>query len=1668
MKRTFMSSLLIILMISTVLTSCDIDKILGAIDKETELPLEAPTNLRVDESDATLYWNSVEYAIGYTVKIDASTYTTDTNSFSLQGLPSGEYTISVKANGDGIRWISSEYSDTIQYTRKADSGNKYEDNVIAAFREFDEINTKSSYLGYGIDIINANAINSKNVLMNYPIFDMEKLLDEQLLKSNEHYNSFQSIEAKTIEEFTINMGTSTSVSSGTSVSASGNIKGIDVSASASLTNGLTQTFTKTSEMVESQYFLEIISENQSYWLILQSSEQRYKELLSDEFKADLYSDMAPAVLFQKYGTHMLTSVAMGGSIHMYYTMYSYEKGDKTHSYTEISSQLKTEVEAAYGGYSAGVGTENSFETSFTYDTLCKKYNIQIDECIYAAGGGSYGINSKHTLYDNYYDWQKSLDTNPVVIGIKDINSLYPIWSLLDMSVEGAEERYTELYEYFQTYGKGSYDNLLQTFDITPAVDPTDITDIKVGIHEDYSENQVINVRPGERLQISYDVVPDNATKYIKTYSVENTELATIDENGLLVISPNATSGSYVRVNITAGSVIKTIMLYVVNAYNVNFNTRVENLEVAPIYGILEGYTIDEPDLYREGYVLEGWYTDVNNTNRFDFENDSVTSHMTLYANWVPIKPIVTFDVGDGSKVDSQTLAYNATVTKPKNPTLSGYIFDGWFVDEECTEQFDFVTKVVNDITLYAKWTRIEFTVTFVTNGGTPVADTSTSILEGYKIKEPITVKQYYTLDGWYKDADLTQKFYFESEITENITLYAKWIPVQSTVILLDTDGVSPVYDELGFVISACNTDINSNFAISPPTPYKEGHTFVGWYLNGKPIDLSTYSQFTPRESEYILVAKWNVNSYNVVYNIDGAEYKTTTYKFGYKIKYPEVDVEGHTFSGWKCDGYEELPLTMPADNIKIEGSLKVNTYTIEYYVEEKLYTRETYAFGEPIVMIDEPHKDGKTFSGWICSTMYHFPSTMPAFDLRIDGSFDQVIYQVNYYIDDVLVKTDNVFKGHGIIPFAPTKEGYTFSGWFVKTAGGTILMPDVMPENNIDAYGNFSINSYTITFDTVGGFEIPYITADYGTKITKPVDPTREGYTFAGWDVEIPETMPAKDMLITAKWKINPYTITFDTDGGTEIPYITADYGTTITKPAKPTREGYTFAGWDVEIPEIMPAKDMLITAMWDINQYTITFDTDGGTEILSITADYGTRITKPEDAPTKEGYVFAGWDVEIPETMPAEDMTIAAKWDLIKFTIDYDLSNMITVDNQNIIGEVEKVTVSGIDVSVLSYHVTQLNTAKSKKYSEYYNFLGWFTADDVQITNERGTLLDNVSNYISNGKWIYKGSEATIKLYAKWKQAYPNHEYIYDPDSFCNIIGDGHYYIIDNIDMTDRDWTPIKEFSGEINGDGHSIQHFTYTYSNTGTSLTNYGFCEVLSGSGIISNLKFYDASIDIEIKKDGKENIYIGIVCGTVNGGTISNVEIEGSEIIGLHFREVDEKTVKIKLGAIAGRIINGTINNCIVNDCDLYGEVDMGERDGTGYSTVGGIAGEITSYGEVKNCKVSNCIITSIARGTASNNIWGMGDKACLYTKAGGIAGYMVDSGKISDCHTNGNTLKSNNVEVGTDGLDGSCSEREGAICARADEGTEIINCTYTEDYPCYDGGSPTTKGNSKVYD
>ena len=172
-----------------------------------------------------------------------------------------------------------------------------------------------------------------------------------------------------------------------------------------------------------------------------------------------------------------------------------------------------------------------------------------------------------------------------------------------------------------------------------------------------------------------------------------------------------------------------------------------------------------------------------------------------------------------------------------------------------------------------------------------------------------------------------------------------------------------------------------------------------------------------------------------------------------------------------------------------------------------------------------------------------------------------------------------VQKGEKAIePDVPSRQGYQFTDWYLDD---TKYDFNTAVTGNMTLTAKWTANSYTITFDTSGGSAIAPITQDYGTQITAPADPTREGYTFIGWDKAIPATMPAEDLTVTAQWRINQYTIAFDTDGGSAIAPITQDYGTQITAPADPTREGYTFIGWDKAIPATMPAESITITAQW-------------------------------------------------------------------------------------------------------------------------------------------------------------------------------------------------------------------------------------------------------------------------------------------------------------------------------------------------------------------------------------------------------------------------------------------------------------------------------------------------------
>ena len=464
----------------------------------------------------------------------------------------------------------------------------------------------------------------------------------------------------------------------------------------------------------------------------------------------------------------------------------------------------------------------------------------------------------------------------------------------------------------------------------------------------------------------------------------------------------------------------------------------------------------------------------------------------------------------------------------------------------------------------------------------------------------------------------------------------------------------------------------------------------------------------------------------------------------------------------------ESGASVPADVTELTVQWTAPTYTVTLHtnggtINNGNVTGYTYGVGATLPAADDMTYTGHTFKGWYDNENLTGSPVTAIGGAETGNKEYWAKWEINQYT--VTVKPENgkadiiITQDYGTPITAPTltREGYTFKGWDKE-------IPETMPAENITVKAQWEINQYTITFDTNGGSEIAPITQDYGTEITAPDNPTRKGYTFKGWDREIPETMPAENITVKAQWEINQYTITFDTNGGSEIVPITEDYGTEITVPDNPTRKGYTFMGWDKEIPKTMPAENITVKAQWEINQYTIAFDTNGGSEIAPITQDYGTEITAP-DNPTRKGYTFKGWDKEIPETMPAENITITARWkDTEKPTgeIIIGTNKWNKFLNELTFGiffkDTQEVTINAVDnsgVVFVSYLVTdkelseaELNSLVFRAYEEpfcidpngEYIVYVMLVDENINITYLRSDriTLDNIQPVISgieNGK---------------------------------------------------------------------------------------------------------------------------------------------------------------------------------------------------------------------------------------------------------------------------------------------------------------------------------------------
>ena len=721
-----------------------------------------------------------------------------------------------------------------------------------------------------------------------------------------------------------------------------------------------------------------------------------------------------------------------------------------------------------------------------------------------------------------------------------------------------------------------------------------------------------------------------------------------------------TFGNWLNVPLTMPDNDVTISgSFTINQYTISFNSNGGSTVDAITSDF--GAAITAPaDPKRTGYTFNGWDKDVPAT--------MPAENVKLNAVWTINKHELVYVV-DGKVYSIDTVQYGGSISVIADATKTGYTFGGW--------QNVPATMPDTTVTISGSFTANFYFIAFNSNGGSAV---DTIIADfGTAITAPADPKRTgYTFGGWDKDVPATMP-------AENVKLNAVWTinkhqlvyVVDGKVYATDTvqygDSIAVIADAIktGYTFSGWQNvpatmpdttvtvrgSFTANFyfiafnsnggsavdtiiadfgtAITAPAdPTKKGYTFSGW---DKDVPATM-----PAENVK-LNAVWTINSYELVYVVDGKVYVTDTVQYGDSIAViADATKTGYTFSGW-----QNVPATMPDTTVTVSGSFTANFYFIAFNSNGGTAVDTIKAdFGTAITAPADPTKKGYTFNGWDKDV----PATMPAENVKLNAVWTINKHELVYVVDGKVYATDTVQYGDSIAVIADAvKTGYTFSGWQ--------NVPATMPDTTVTVSGSFTANFYFIAFNSNGGTAVDTIIADFGTAITAPADPKRTGYTFGGWDKDVPATMPAENVKLNAVWTINKHELVYVVDGKVYVT-DTVQYGDSIAVIADAIKTGYTFSGWQ-NVPATMPDTTVTVSGSFTANFYFIAFNSNGGSAVDTIKADFGTAITAPAD-PTKKGYTFNGWDKVVPATMPAENVKLNAVWIVNTYTLTYVVDGKI------------------------------------------------------------------------------------------------------------------------------------------------------------------------------------------------------------------------------------------------------------------------------------------------------------------------------------------------------------------------------------------------------------------------
>ena len=555
----------------------------------------------------------------------------------------------------------------------------------------------------------------------------------------------------------------------------------------------------------------------------------------------------------------------------------------------------------------------------------------------------------------------------------------------------------------------------------------------------------------------------------------------------------------------------------------------------------------------------------------------------------------------------------SSITLTANP-IEGYKFVGWS-NGVTGNPYTFV--VDKDLTLTADFAPQEYTMTFVLDNG----EDNVVKKQNYKtsLTAPVPTKKGFTFAGWDIQVPATVPVgdkTFTAQWTRNsyqLTFISEGITVKEETVDYEAEVIKPATD-----------------------PQKEGYTFTGW---------SPDVAMTMPNHNLTYEAQFSVNQYKVSFVANGEFVKNEYQDYGTDIVIPDApEVTGHSFVEWN----PSVDATVPAHDVIYTAKYNREEYFATFIVDDDIVKTGEVTYDAAIEKPNNPSKQGYTFMGW----QPEVPETMPDHDMAFTAMFVINKYQVTWNVDDKTRIDSVAYLSSITLPANPTKEGHTFMKW-------TPEVPDRMPSNDLEFTAQFSKNKYLVKF--VVDSEEKEDSLEYGAVI-QVESPTKVGYTFAGWSPELPEgaTVPARDMTYTAQFSVNKYKVTFKADEDT-LSTISQDYGSDIVIPSARPKTGFAFKGWTPAVPETVPAYDVLFEAEYERNSYLSAFICDGDT-LRCDTVLYEATVPKPEN-PTKRGFVFTGWTPEVLETMPANDVTYNAQWEIIEYAIICDLEGGVLAE---------------------------------------------------------------------------------------------------------------------------------------------------------------------------------------------------------------------------------------------------------------------------------------------------------------------------------------------------------------------------------------------------------------------